>query len=215
MGSMKEVWFWLPDWAVDMAIWEDDLMNVAPQADHTFVPYESMVSALDDVCRIPGIEKATTVVGWGLGALALMKSPGFSGKTCDWILLSPFADFCDESGEWTQQNLRFMAKQCLTNPEPSLNTFAEVFENEFGDWQDDWMASAKKVNKELLSKGLNYLAETRVVEPVGEGRNVQVVYGRQDACVLPAQTLKLKSLLPGASFKERPKAGHWPPLLLL
>ena len=211
---MKEVWFWLPDWAGDMAIWEDDLVNVASQADHTFVPYESMVAALDDVSRIPGIDKATTVVGWGLGALALMKSSA-SLKKCDWILLSPFADFCDDSGEWTQQNLRFMAKQCLTNPEPSLNTFAEVFENEFGDWQDDWMAAAKKVNKELLSKGLNYLAETRVTEPVGEGRNIQVVYGRQDTCVLPAQTLKLKNLLPGASFRERPKAGHWPPLLLL
>ena len=141
---MKEVWFWLPDWAGNMAIWEDDLVNVAPQADHTFVPYESMVAALDDVSRIPGIDKATTVVGWGLGALALMKSSA-SLKKSDWILLSPFADFCDDSGEWTQQNLRFMAKQCLTNPEPSLNTFAEVFENEFGDWQDDWMAAAKKV----------------------------------------------------------------------
>lgn len=211
---MKEVWVWLPDWAADMALWEDDLVNVAPQADHTFISYASLAASLDNIAGIPGMDKATTVVGWGLGALALMKNAA-SLKKCDWILLSPFADFCDDSGEWTQQNLRFMAKQCLTNPEPSLNTFAEVFENEFGDWQDDWMAAAKKVDKELLSKGLNYLAETRIKDPVGEGRNVQVVYGRQDSCVLPAQTLKLKDVLPGASFKERPKAGHWPPLLLL
>jgi hypothetical protein len=36
-----------------------------------------------------------------------------------------------------------------------------------------------------------------------------------DQAIPPAQTLKLKEFLPGAEFKERPKAGHWPPMLLL
>ena len=40
---MNEKWIWLPDFASDMGIWEDDLMGVAPDADHQFVTYEKMV----------------------------------------------------------------------------------------------------------------------------------------------------------------------------
>jgi hypothetical protein len=35
-----------------------------------------------------------------------------------------------------------------------------------------------------------------------------------DKAILPAMTLALKDFLPQAEFKERPKAGHWPPMLL-
>lgn len=215
ISDMDEVWFWLPDWASDMKVWEDDLMNVAPSADHVFVSYEKMAAVLDNVYLIPGLSKATTVVGWGLGALALMKSASSYVAGQKWILLSPYADFCDECGEWTQKNLCFMAKQTLTNSEPSLNTFAEEYEKECGDWQDDWMKAAKKMDKEKLSKGLKFLAETQVSEPLSNSSEIQVLYGRQNACVPPAQTVKLKSMLPAASFRERPKAGHWPPLLLM
>lgn len=212
---MEEVWFWLPDWASDMSLWEDDLQNVAPSADHTFVPFEKLSATLDDIYQIPGLSKATTVVGWGLGAFAMLRCAASRAKGQNWILLAPYADFCDECGEWTKQNLKFMAKQTLTNPEPSLNTYAEGFENECGDWQDDWMRAAKKMDHEKLSKGLNFLADNVLTEHVADSSNIQVFYGRQDVCVPPAQTLKLKPLLPGATFKERPKAGHWPPLLLL
>ena len=211
---MKEEWFWLPDWAVDMAIWEDDLVNVAPQADHTFVPYESMIAQLDDVSRIPGIDKATTVVGWGLGALALMKSSA-SLKKSDWILLSPFADFCDDTGDWTEQNLTFMARQIRTTVEPALKSFQEQFNEEFGEWQDDWRRAASKMNPELLAEGITYLAQNKLSKPLENSDNIQVLYGRMDQAIPPSQTLKLKEFLPQASFRERPKAGHWPPMLLL
>lgn len=212
---MSEEWFWLPDWASDMSVWEDDLLNVAPSADHTFVPYGSLVQALENIYSIKGLQKASTVVGWGLGAFAMMRSAALRVKGQNWILLSPFADFCDEDGEWTRQNLHFMAKQTLTNPEPSLNTFVEQYENEGGDWQDDWKKCAKKMNPEQLSKGLTFLADNQIDKIVPNSEGIQVFYGRQDSCVLPVQTLKLKSFLPEAVFKERPKAGHWPPLLLL
>jgi hypothetical protein len=32
--------------------------------------------------------------------------------------------------------------------------------------------------------------------------------------VTPAMTLRLKEFLPKATFKERPKSGHWPPMML-
>ena len=212
---MEEVWFWLPDWASDMSLWEDDLLNVAPSADHTFISFEKLSVALDDIYQIPGLSKATTVVGWGLGALAMLRSAASRVDGQKWILLSPYADFCDESGEWTKQNVKFMARQCLSNPEPSLNTYAESFENECGDWQDDWMSAAKKIDRDKLSRGLNFLADCVLAEPLADSSNIQVLYGRQDVCVPPVQTLKLKAFLPNATFKERPKAGHWPPLLLL
>lgn len=212
---MEEVWFWLPDWASDMSLWEDDLLNVAPSADHTFISFEKLSVALDDIYQIPGLSKATTVVGWGLGALAMLRSAASRVDGQKWILLSPYADFCDESGEWTKQNVKFMARQCLSNPEPSLNTYAESFENECGDWQDDWMSAAKKIDRDKLSRGLNFLADCVLTEPLADSSNIQVLYGRQDVCVPPVQTLKLKTFLPNATFKERPKAGHWPPLLLL
>ena len=31
---MNEKWIWLPDWASNLGIWEDDLMDVAPSANH-------------------------------------------------------------------------------------------------------------------------------------------------------------------------------------
>jgi hypothetical protein len=51
----------------------------------------------------------------------------------------------------------------------------------------------------------------RVIE---NGDDIQVLYGRMDQDVTPAMTLKLKEFLPKASFKERPKSGHWPPMML-
>ena len=42
----------------------------------------------------------------------------------------------------------------------------------------------------------------------------KVLFGRMDQDVTPAMTLRLKEFLPKASFKERPKSGHWPPMML-
>ena len=108
-----------------------------------------------------------------------------------------------------------MAHQLETTTEPALKAFMELFEEDFGDWQDDWFAEAKKYDAESLSKGLMYLAEHRVESVIPNSENIQVLYGRLDTTVQPEWTLKLKEFLPKAEFKERPKAGHWPPMLLL
>jgi hypothetical protein len=47
-----------------------------------------------------------------------------------------------------------MAHQLLTTTEPTLKSFMELFEEDFGDWQDDWFDNAKKYGAEALAKGL-------------------------------------------------------------
>ncbi|MBQ5464341.1 MAG: alpha/beta hydrolase [Fibrobacter sp.] len=212
---MNEKWIWLPDWASNLGVWEDDLADVQPSASHTYTPYDQMADYLEHPMDIPGLKKASTVVAWGLGALSLMCSSSTHPKGQKWILLSPYADFCDEIGHWTVPNLHFMAHQLQTTTEPALKAFMELFEEDFGDWQDDWFENAKKYNAESLSKGLLYLSSHRVESVVPGSRDILVLYGRMDTTVEPAWTLKLKEFLPEAEFKERPKAGHWPPMLLL
>ena len=213
--NMSEKWIWLPDWASNLGIWEDDLIDVAPSASHIYVPYDQMSEFLEHPTDIPEMKKATTVVAWGLSALSLMCSAKEHKQGQKWILLSPYADFCDEIGNWTVPNLHFMAHQLLTTTEPALKSFMELFEDDFGDWQDDWFDNAKKYGAEALAKGLMYLASHRVESEVPQSEDIQVLYGRLDTAVSPEWTLKLKAFLPKAEFKERPKAGHWPPMLLL
>ena len=212
---MSEKWLWLPDWASDLALWEDDLTEVDASATHEFVPYEAMTDSLDDVFKIPGLSRASTVVGWGMGAFVLLMNCKKKPAKQKWILLAPYADFCDDEGDWTVTNLHFMARQMQTTVEPGLNSFAEQFEEEFGEWQDDWMDCAKKMKPDKLAKGIMYLADNKLTSPLNDCQGMEVIYGRMDRAVPPAQTLKLRELLPGVSFKERPKAGHWPPQLLL
>lgn len=212
---MSEKWIWLPDWASDLTLWEDDLTDVDSSAHHVFIPYEKMVKNLDGLYKIAGMPAASTVVGWGMGAFVMLMNAANRPADQKWILLAPFADFCDDAGDWTEQNLTFMARQIRTTIEPALNSFQEQFEGEFGEWQDDWRRAASKMDPELLAEGINYLAHNSLAKPLENCANIQVVYGRMDQAIPPAQTLKLKEFLPGAEFKERPKAGHWPPMLLL
>ena len=215
MAKSSEKWIWLPDWASDLSLWQDDLTEVESSADHTFVPYETMADNLEAPYKIPGLSKADVVVGSGMGAFILLMNHKKKPSAQRWILLSPYADFCDEESDWTETNLHFMARQMQTTTEPGLKSFAEQFEEEFGEWQDDWMDCAKKMDAEKLAKGITYLAGNKISETLDDCSGIEVVYGRMDRAVPPAQTLKLKELLPGATFKERPKAGHWPPQLLL
>lgn len=213
---MSEKWIWLPDWASDLSLWEDDLVDVNPDGDHMFVSYEKMTSNLDDLYSIEGLASASHVVAWGMGALALLKCADRRPEKQDWTLLSPYADFCSEENNWNQQNLLFIANQTKTSVDPFLNAFTELFEEEFGDWVDEWKASAKKMSPEALGKGLAYLAQNRIEKKIsfdGPGKT-SVLFGRMDRAIKPSMTQKLKDFLPGASFKERPKAGHWPPMLL-
>ena len=212
---MNEKWIWLPDWASNLGVWEDDLVDVAPAASHVYVPYGQMADFLEYPMDLPDFKKASTVVAWGLGALSLMCSAAGPQKGQKWILLSPYADFCDEIGHWTVPNLHFMAHQLSTTTEPALKAFMELFEEDFGDWQDDWFRDAKKYKADSLAKGLMYLASHRVTSVVPNSSDIQVLYGRLDNTVEPKLTLKLKEFLPQAEFRERPKAGHWPPMLLL
>ncbi|MBQ1824630.1 MAG: alpha/beta hydrolase [Fibrobacter sp.] len=212
---MSEKWIWLPDWASDLTLWEDDLTEVDSSAHHVFVPYEKMVKSLDSLYKINGMSSSSTVVGWGMGAFALLMNAANRPEGQKWILLSPFADFCDDSGDWTEQNLTFMARQIRTTVEPALKSFEEQFNEEFGEWQDDWRRAASKMDPELLAEGITYLAQNKLSKPLENSDDIQVLYGRMDQAIPPAQTLKLKEFLPKASFRERPKAGHWPPMLLL
>ena len=213
--NMNEKWIWLPDWASNLGVWEDDLVDVAPTASHVYVPYGQMADFLEHPMDLPDFKKASTVVAWGLGALSLMCSAAGPQKGQKWILLSPYADFCDEIGHWTVPNLHFMAHQLSTTTEPALKAFMELFEEDFGDWQDDWFRDAKKYKADSLAKGLMYLASHQVTSVVPNSSDIQVLYGRLDNTVEPKLTLKLKEFLPQAEFRERPKAGHWPPMLLL
>ncbi|OWV07036.1 hypothetical protein B7993_03920 [Fibrobacter sp. UWH3] len=212
---MMEKWFWLPDWASDLSLWEDDLISANPEAEHVFVSYGDMVSCLDGMYGLKGLSEATTVVAWGLGALALLKDA--KNKPCGqkWILLSPYADFCDEESNWTDQTLTFMARQVRNAAEPTLNAFMEFLENEFGEWQDEWFSAALKMDKNALGDGLNYLVRNKIDSKIEDNGETKVLFGRMNQAVLPSLTLGLKEFLPNAEFKERPKAGHWPPMLML
>ena len=210
---MNEKWIWLPDFASDMGIWEDDLVNMSPSADHVFVPYEKMTPCLENLYSLPEIAGATHVVGWGVGAFALLKNASRKPKDQRWILLSPFADYCSEESEWTTENLSFIAHQTLTAVDATINAFYELIENELGEWQDDWLKSARTMRPEALRDGLEYMARNSIESPIDVDK-IQVLYGRMDQAIPPAMTLALKEFLPQAEFKERPKAGHWPPMLL-
>ena len=204
----------MPDWASDLSLWEDDLTDADASADHIFVPYETMAANLGDVYAIDGMSKAETVVGWGLGALSLMLAESRRPKSQKWILLSPFADFCDENGPWNSENLLFKAREMNGSREVALNAFKEQFGEEYSDWPDEWIEAARKMPAEPLANGLRFLSQRRIESPLEHGDDIQVLYGRMDQDVTPAMTLKLKEFLPKATFKERPKSGHWPPMML-
>ncbi|WP_298767775.1 alpha/beta fold hydrolase [uncultured Fibrobacter sp.] len=212
---MAEKWIWFPDFVSDLSLWEDDLVSVSPAANHSFVPYAEMASCLDNLYKINGLSKATHVVGWGLGAFALLHAASHHPQGQKWILLAPFADFGSEESNWTSQNLHFMAKQAHTSLSVVLNAFEELVQEEFGDWQEDWMAAAAKMPPDAIGAGLNFLADNRIESEIPiDPSDIQVLYGRLDQAVPPAMTLELKEFLPGVEFRERPKAGHWPPMLL-
>jgi pimeloyl-ACP methyl ester carboxylesterase len=211
---MNENWLWLPDFASDLGLWEDDLVGVAPAADHVFVPYEKLAVSLDKLYNLEGMSDASTVVGWGLGAFTMLMNAKDRPKGQKWILLAPFADYCSDESEWTTENLSFIAHQTLTAVDATINAFYELLEDELGEWQDDWLKKAKSVEPDLLRVGLEYMAKNRIESPVDTKGDVQVLFGRMDRAVLPSMTLALKEFLPQAEFKERPKAGHWPPMLL-
>ena len=211
---MSEKWIWLPDWASDLSLWEDDLTDANASASHTFVPYEKMAAHLDNVYAIEGMPKAGTVVGWGLGAFLLLLAAEKRPKAQKWILLSPFADFCDGEGPWNSENLLFKAREMHTSRDVGLKAFKEQFDEEFSDWPDEWLEAARKMNADLLGEGLKFLAAHRVDSVIENSEDIQVLYGRMDQDVTPAMTLRLKDFLPKATFKERPKSGHWPPMML-
>ena len=211
---MSEKWIWLPDWASDLSLWEDDLTDADASAKHSFIPYEKMAPHLDDVYAIDGLSKANTVVGWGLGAFALLLGASKRPQNQKWILLSPFANFCDEEGPWNSENLLFKAREMHTSLDVGLKAFKEQFDDEFSDWPEEWLDAARKMDATLLADGLKFLAAKKIENVIEDSDNIQVLFGRMDQDVTPAMTLRLKELLPKTSFKERPKSGHWPPMML-
>ena len=131
---MDEKWVWLPDFASDMGLWEDDLVSISPAADHVFVPYEKMAVCLENLYGMTELASASTVVAWGLGAFALLKNAGQRPEGQKWILLSPFADYCSDESEWTAENLSFIAHQTLTASDATVHAFYDLLEDELGEW---------------------------------------------------------------------------------
>ena len=211
---MSEKWIWLPDWASNLGIWEDDLMDVAPSANHIYVQYSQLAEFLEHPMDIPELKKSSTVVAWGLGALSLLCSGAGPQKGQKWILLSPFANFCDEEGPWNSENLLFKAREMHSSLDVGLKAFKEQFDDEFSDWPEEWLDAARKMDATLLADGLKFLAAQRIENVVENSEDIQVLFGRMDQDVTPAMTLRLKEFLPKATFKERPKSGHWPPMML-
>ena len=212
---MGKKWIWLPDWAFDLSLWEDDLEMVDDEASHVFVPYEMLAEKLGNPYGIAGLKNADVVVGSGLGAFSLLLSHRLKPMNQKWILLSPFADFCDEAGPWNSENLLFKARKMEASFDVVLDAFREVFAGENSDWPEEWEAAARKMSKSTLSTGLRFLVENKLTEKVEDSANMQVVYGLLDNDVPPSVTLRLKEFLPEAVFRSRSKAGHWPPMLLL
>ena len=180
---MSEKWIWLPDWASDLSLWEDDLTDADASAKHSFVPYEAMAAHLDDVYGVDGLSKANTVVGWGLGAFLLLLGASKRPKGQKWILLSPFVDFCDENGPWNSENLLFKAREMHSSIDVGLNAFKEQFDDEFSDWPDEWIAAAKKMDATLLANGLKFLAAHRIEGVIDNSEDIQVLFGRMVGCV--------------------------------
>ena len=89
---MNEKWTWLPDFASDMGIWEDDLVGIAPDADHAFVAYENMVSVLDNIYELPEMAGASSLVVWGLGAVVLWINATSRSEQQNWIMRSTWID---------------------------------------------------------------------------------------------------------------------------
>ena len=95
-----------------------------------------------------------------------------------------------------------------------LKAFKEQFDDEFSDWPEEWLDAARKMDATLLADGLKFLAAQRIESVIENSEDIQVLFGRMDQDVTPAMTLRLKEFLPKATFKERPKSGHWPPMML-
>ena len=202
MAKSNEKWIWLPDWASDLSLWQDDLTEVESSADHTFVPYETMVDNLGDLYRVSGLPKADVVVGWGMGAFLLLKNHAKKPAAQRWILLSPYADFCDEASDWTATNLHFMARQMQTTTEPGLNSFAEQFEDEFGEWQDDWMDSGQGNHLPGRSKNCRTLGRLREC-----GSNLRA-YG---PCRAASPDAEVERFTPGCGIQGTPQGGTLAP----
>lgn len=213
---MSEKWFWLSDWAANMQIWEDDLVEVCPEADHTFIAFEQMMKQPKNLyTSIAGLKNADCIVAWGLGSLCLMLSAEDRPKGQKWILLAPVVDFCDEEGGWTKRNVEMLARQVVKATKPTLESFLELM-GPCGELiQEDWIETAMKMKPEILAQGLDFLCQNKIEEPIENNGETLVYFGREDQMILPALAKKAKPILPSATFQERPKSGHWPHTLIL
>ena len=106
------------------------------------------------------------------------------------------------------------AEICDSCAEQAHAIVKEQFGEEFSDWPDEWIEAAQKMDPTRLADGLRFMVQNRIDSVVENSADIQVLYGRMDQDVTPAMTVRLKDFLPKASFKERPKSGHWPPMML-
>lgn len=213
---MSEKWIWLSDWAADLEIWEDDLVEASPEADHTFVSYEKLMKQPKNLyTSIAGLKKADCVVAWGLGSLCLMLSAADRPQGQKWILIAPVVDFCHEAGGWSKRNLEMLARQTIKVIKPTLESFLELMGPCDELIQEQWVETASKMDAETLALGLNFFCQNKVEVPLEDKGETTVYYGREDQIVLPTLAKIAMPILPFAKFQERPKSGHWPHTLIL
>ena len=124
---MSEKWFWLSDWAANLEIWEDDLVEASSESNHTFISFEQLMKQPKNLyTSIAGLKNADCVVAWGLGSLCLMLSAKDRPANQKWILLAPVFDFCDEDGGWTKRNVEMLARQVTKAIKPTLESYLEL-----------------------------------------------------------------------------------------
>ena len=213
---MSEKWFWLSDWAANLEIWEDDLVEASSESNHTFISFEQLMKQPKNLyTSIAGLKNADCVVAWGLGSLCFMLSAKDRPAKQKWILLAPVFDFCDEDGGWTKRNVEMLARQVTKANKPTLEIFLELLGPCDEQIQEQWMEKALKMNPETLALGLDFLCQNKIDEPLENKGETIVYYGREDQIILPVLAKKASSVIPSAKFQERPKSGHWPHTLIL
>jgi len=213
---MSEKWFWLSDWAANLEIWEDDLVEASSESNHTFISFEQLMKQPKNLyTSIAGLKNADCVVAWGLGSLCLMLSAKDRPANQKWILLAPVFDFCDEDGGWTKRNVEMLARQVTKAIKPTLESYLELMGPCDEQIQEEWMEKALKMNPQTLALGLDFLCQNKIDEPLENKGETMVYYGREDQIILPVLAKKAASVIPSAKFQERPKSGHWPHTLIL
>jgi hypothetical protein len=212
---MAAQWIWLSGFATNLGVWEDDLIEIESDADHTFISYTQVIENPNDLyTSIAGLLKADVVVASDVAALALIQSLEKRPQGQKWILLAPIVNFCEGEDGWPKNQVLLMAKAMQKNTKAALAEFEELLGPCDESIQEEWLDSALHMPPASLAKGLDFLANTVTEDPI-RLENTEVIFGREDLLVTPQFAKYVTTMLPGTRVQERLKSGHWVHTLLL